>query len=65
MVFTELKPQIEQLSPREMVKAVAYLKHLLRVGTVENRRDLSRRHVEMAAGHKVTLAEAKRRLRGV
>jgi hypothetical protein len=65
MVFAELKPQIEQLSPREMVKAVAYLKHLLRAGTAENRQDLSRRHAEMSAGRKITLAAAKRRLRGV
>jgi len=64
MVFAELKPQIEQLPPREMLKAMAYLKHLLRVDTKENQRDLGRRHADMDAGRKVSLAEVKRRLRG-
>jgi len=64
MVFAELKPQMERLPPREMLKAVAYLKHLLRAGTAENQRDLSRRHADIAAGRNVTLTEAKRRLRG-
>jgi hypothetical protein len=64
MVFAELKPKIEQLPPREMLKAVAYLKHLLRADTGENQRDLSRRHAEMVTGRKISLAEVKRRLRG-
>jgi len=64
MVFAELKPQIEQLPHREMLKAMAYLKHLLRVDTGDNQRDLARRHAEMEAGRKVSLTEVKRRLRG-
>jgi hypothetical protein len=64
MVFAELKPQMQQLPPREMLKAIAYLKHLLRVDTTENQRDLARRHTDIAAGRKLSLAEVKRRLRG-
>ncbi|MGH8018130.1 MAG: hypothetical protein ACREIA_07540 [Opitutaceae bacterium] len=30
MIFAELKPQIEQLPREEMLKAVVYLKHLVR-----------------------------------
>ena len=63
MVFTEIKPQISRLSHGEMLKTVAYLKHLLRVDTSDNQRDLARRHAEMDAGRKVGLAEVKRRLR--
>jgi hypothetical protein len=63
MVFTELKPQMEQLSPKEMVKAMAFLKHRLRADAPENKRDLARRLKDIEGGQRVTLAEAKRRLR--
>jgi len=62
MIFAEIKPQIEQLSPGEMIKALAYLKHLLRASTVGNQQDLARRHAEIEAGRKVSLGEAKQRL---
>lgn len=62
MVFTELKPQIEKLPRPEQLKALAFLKHLLRADTEENRRDLARRHAEMDAGAKISEADLKARL---
>jgi len=64
MGFAELKSQIAQLPPRELLEVMAFLKHLRRADTKENQRDLARRHAEMDAGRKVTLTGVKRRLRG-
>ena len=62
MGFAELKPQIEQLSHGEMVKAVAYLRSRLRADTEANRVELSRRQAEMDAGRKVDWEVLKRQL---
>ncbi|MBI3886615.1 MAG: hypothetical protein HY302_12935 [Opitutae bacterium] len=62
MVFAELKPQIEKLPRPEQRKALAFLKHLLREGTAENRTDLARRHTEIEAGRKISHEELKARL---
>lgn len=63
MIFTELKPQLERLSARERIKALAYLKHLGQVENPKYKRELARRNAEMDAGRKITLTEARRRLR--
>jgi hypothetical protein len=62
MIFAELKPQIEQLPREEMLKALAYLKHLVRAENTQHREDLAQRHADIDAGRKVSLSEAKRRL---
>jgi hypothetical protein len=62
MVFAEIKPQIEKLSHEEMLKAMAYLKHLLRVDNPQYQQELAQRHADIQAGHGVSLSEAKRRL---
>ena len=62
MGFTEIKPQIEQLPHGEMLKVIAYLKHLLRVENPEYQRELSQRHADIEAGHGISLTEAKKRL---
>ena len=60
MGFAELKSQIAQLPPREMLKVMAFLKHLRRADTTEHQWDLARRHAEMDAGRKVILTRARR-----
>lgn len=62
MVFAEIKPQIEQLSRDEMLKAMAYLKHLLRAENPVYQAEIAQRHAELDAGRGITLTEAKRRL---
>jgi len=62
MVFAEIKPQIEQLSRDEMLKAMAYLKHLLRAENPEYQRELAQRHADIEAGRGISLTEAKKRL---
>ena len=62
MVFTEIKPQMEQLSHDEMVKALAFLRSRLRADTVENREELAQHHAEMDAGKKVRWQDLKRSL---
>jgi hypothetical protein len=62
MVFTEIKPQIEQLPHDEQVKAMAFLKHLLRSENPEYQRELAQRHADIEAGRGVSLTEAKQRL---
>ena len=62
MVFTEIKPQIEQLPHDEQVKAMAFLKHLLRSENPEYQRELAQRHADIEAGRGVSLTEAKKRL---
>ncbi len=62
MVFTELKPQIEQLPHEERVKAMAFLKHLLRTENPEYQKELAQRHADIDAGLGVRLTEAKQRL---
>jgi len=62
MSFAELKPQIEQLPHDEMLKAMAYLKHLLRADNPAYQAELARRHADLDAGKGITLDEAKRRL---
>jgi len=65
MVFTEIKPQIEQLPHDEQVKAMAFLKHLLRSGNPEYQRELAKRRADIEAGRGISLTEAKRRLDNV
>lgn len=62
MIFAEIKPQIEQLPRDEMLKAMAYLKHLLRADNPEYQRELAQRHADIEAGRGITLTEAKKRL---
>ena len=62
MVFTEIKPQIEQLPHGERVKALAFLKNLLRAENPEYQRELARRHTEMDAGRKVRWEDLKKQL---
>ena len=64
MVFTEIKPQLEQLPHAELLKAMAFLKHLLRAESPEYQAELARRHDELDQGKGVSLTEAKRRLAG-
>ncbi len=62
MVFTEIKPQIEQLPHDERVKALAFLKHLLRAENPEYQRELARRNAEMDAGRNVRWEDLKKQL---
>ena len=62
MVFTQLKPQIEQLPHDERLKAMAFLKHLLRADNPAHQRELAEQHVEMDAGKKVRWEDLKRQL---
>lgn len=62
MIFTEIKPQMEQLPHAEMVKALAFLRSRLRAETDANRADLAQRHAEMDAGKKVRWEDLKRQL---
>ena len=62
MVFTEIRPQMEQLSHDEMLKALAFLKSRLRVETEANRDALAREHAEMDAGRKVRWEDLKKQL---
>ena len=43
MFFAEIKPQIEQLPHDELLKAMAYLKHLLRAENPAYQRELAQR----------------------
>jgi len=45
-----------------MLKALAYLKHLLRSENPDYQRELARRHADIEAGRGVGLNEAKERL---
>ena len=45
-----------------MLKAMAYLKHLLRAENPDYQRDLAQRHADIGAGRGVSLTEAQRRL---
>ena len=62
MVFAEIKPQIEKLPPEDMLKALAYLKHLVRADNPSYQRDLAQRHEDIDAGRGISLTETKRRL---
>ena len=62
MIFAELKPQIEQLSHGEMVKALAFLKSRLRAESGGNMSELDRLHREMDEGRKVDWETLKRQL---
>lgn len=62
MGFAEIKPKIEQLPHDEKLKAMAYLKHLLRVDSAEYQRELAERHADIEAGRGITLTEARKRL---
>ena len=59
MTFTEIKPQLDELSVEEKRKLEAYVRHSLRVDTEENRRELARRNRAMAAGKAYDLAAVK------
>ena len=50
MSFIEIQPQIEQLPHEERVKALAFLKHLLRAENPDYRRELAQRHADIEAG---------------
>jgi len=63
MVFTKLKPQLDQLSHKEMLKAMAFLKVRLRQDDPDYQRELARRHAEIEAGKGITLSALKRRLK--
>ena len=62
MGFTEIKPQIERLPHDEMLKVLAYLKHLLRAENPAYQRELAQRHADIEAGRGISLTEAKERL---
>jgi len=62
MIFAELKPQMEQLSREEMLKALAFLKSRLRADSAANREELARLHAEMDAGRKVRWDDLKKQL---
>jgi hypothetical protein len=62
MVFAEIKPQIETLPPADRLKALAYLKHLVREENPIYQRELSQRHEDIDAGRGISLTEAKKRL---
>ena len=62
MVFSEIKPQLEQLSHEDMLKALAFLRSRLRAESPENREYLSRIHAEMDAGKKVRWEDLKKQL---
>jgi hypothetical protein len=62
MFFAEIKPHIEQLSHDELLKTMAYLKHLLRAENPADQRELAQRHAVIKAGHGVSLTEAMQRL---
>jgi hypothetical protein len=62
MIFAEIKPQIEQLDPEERLKALAFLKHLVRANNPEYQAELARRNAEMDAGQKVRWTDLKRDL---
>ena len=47
MIFTEIKPQMEQLSHDEMVKALAFLRSRLRADTAANREELAQYRFEL------------------
>jgi hypothetical protein len=40
--FTEIKPQMEQFPPNEMLKALTFLRSRLRADTATNREELAR-----------------------
>ena len=54
MFFAEIKPQIEQLSHDELLKTMAYLKHLLRAENPSYQRELAQRHADIEAGRGVS-----------
>lgn len=62
VAFAEIKAQIEGLSHEEKVKAMAYLKQLLRGENSAHQVELTRRHTEMDAGKKVRWQDLKRQL---
>lgn len=62
MIFSEIKPQIEQLPHDEMLKTIAYLKHLLRAENPEYQCELAQRHADIEAGRGISLTEARQRL---
>jgi hypothetical protein len=59
MTFTEIKPQLDELSVKEKRKLETYVRHSLRVDSEENRRELARRNRAMAAGKTYDLAAVK------
>jgi len=62
MVFAELKPQIELLSHDEKVKAMAFLKHLLRSENPAYQRELAQRHRDIELSGGLSLSDARKRL---
>ena len=62
MIFSEIRPQIDQLPHDERVKAMAYLKHLLRAENPEHQRELAQRHADIEAGKGVRWEDLKKKL---
>jgi hypothetical protein len=62
MVFTELRPQIDQLPHDDRVKAMAYLKHLLRAESPAHQHELAEGHAEIDAGKGVQWEDLKKQL---
>jgi len=62
MVFSEIRPQMEQLPHDEMLKALTFLKSRLRADTPANREELARLHTDMDAGRKVRWEDLKKHL---
>lgn len=60
--FAEIKPQIEKLAHDELLKTMAYLKHLPRAENPTDQRELAERHADIEAGRGVSLTEAMQRL---
>ena len=63
MVFTKIKPQLDRLSRKEMVKTMAYMKHVLRAENPEYQQELARRHADIETGQGISLTEIKRRFK--
>lgn len=62
MGFAELKSQLEQLPRDEVLKALAFLKHRLRIDDPANQQELARLHLDIEQGHGVPLASLRRHL---
>ena len=60
MIFAEIRSQIDQLSREERLKAMAYLKHLLRAESSDYQRELAQGHVEIENGKGVRWEDLKR-----
>ena len=60
MTMTQLKKTCSALSTEQATVMLFLLRHRLRVDTEDNRRELSARHADIAAGRRLTLRQVKR-----